>query len=551
MRTYGKLSYNVSLGEWQIESIEPHVAIKLKALFTKIPKWTVPPYPLKDSPEFCRELDWFFQRYPFEISDHDRHYLELQKTSHLQKMETLERYMAPGFVPRKFPLKLELREYQGIAVELFLKNRILLLGDAVGLGKSPTAIGALTEPTTLPALIVVQTHLPTQWKEQIQKFTDLSVHLLKGTRPYELPSAAVYITKYSLLAGWTDIYTTGIFKSAIFDEIQELRIQGSNKYEAGKILAQNVDYCLGLSATPIYNYGDEIYNIMNLLKEGCLGPSEDFMREWTGYERKVKNPKALGTYLRENYLFLRRTREDVGRELPPVNKIVHTVDYDQDAVTAVEEIAKKLAIAATTGSFIERGQAARELDIRVRHATGVSKAKYVAEYVKILLENGEKVLLAGWHRDVYDIWLKELAQYKPVLYTGTESPAEKEKSKAAFISTEEGCAQVMMISLRSGIGLDGLQHCCSVVVFGELDWSPAVMEQVTGRLDRDGQENQVTAIYLVSDSGSDPLMIDLLGVKASQSRDIIDPLAVGNTVQHSDESRLKLLAEQYLKKLSS
>lgn len=547
MRTYGKITY--SKGEWIIESLEPHVSIKLKALFTKVPKWQVPPITLKDSPELCRELEWFLSRYPLEISPQDKDYLDSKKHEHLEKLEVLERYVSPGFIPRKFDLKLDLREYQAIATELFLKNQRLLLGDAVGLGKTPTAIGAFTEPTTLPALVVVQTHLPTQWKEQIEKFTDLSVHLLKGTKPYELPPAAVYITKYSLLAGWTDIYATGMFKSAIFDEIQELRIQGSQKYEAGKILAQNVQYCLGLSATPIYNYGEEIYNILNLLKEGCLGPSEDFMREWTTYGigRKVKDPKALGTYLREQFLFLRRTRPDVGRELPPVNKIVHTVDFDKDAVESVEQIARQLAIATTQGSFIERGKAARELDIRVRHATGVSKAKYVAEYVKILLENGEPVLLAGWHRDVYDIWIKELAEYNPVLYTGSESPAEKEKSKQAFMNGE---SQIMMISLRSGVGLDGLQNRCSVVVFGELDWSPAVMEQVIGRLDRDGQENQVTAIYLVSDSGSDPLMIDLLGVKASQAKGIIDPLAATAT-QHSDESRLKLLAEQYLKKVSS
>jgi hypothetical protein len=271
------------------------------------------------------------------------------------------------------------------------------------------------------------------------------------------------------------------------------------------------------------------------------------MREWAGAGngKQIKNPKALGTYLRENFLFIRRTREDVKRDLPVVNKVVHTVDFDQDAVDGIEEIAKKLAISVTTGSFVERGKAARELDIMVRQATGISKAKYVAEYVKILLENGEAVLLAGWHRAVYDIWLKELSQYNPVMYTGSETTKEKDDAKKAFIS---GKAQLMIISLRSGIGLDGLQERSSLVVFGELDYSPAVHEQVVGRLDRDGQKNQVTSIYLISDSGSDPLMVDLLGLKASQARDIIDPLNNQVTFQNNDDTRIKLLAELYLKK---
>lgn len=60
-----------------------------------------------------------------------------------------------------------------------------------------------------------------------------------------------------------------------------------------------------------------------------------------------------------------------------------------------------------------------------------------------------------------------------------------------------------------------------------------------------GASDEVTAIYLDSDDGSDPLVMDMLGVKASQARGITDPLA-GVQQVHSDESRIKLLAERYL-----
>ena len=51
----------------------------------------------------------------------------------------------------------------------------------------------------------------------------------------------------------------------------------------------------------------------------------------------------------------------------------------------------------------------------------------------------------------------------------------------------------------------------------------------------------------MSDFGSDPLIIDMLGVKSSQSHNIINPLtAVAE--QYTDESRLKLLAEKFLSK---
>jgi SNF2 family DNA or RNA helicase len=375
-------------------------------------------------------------------------------------------------------------------------------------------------------------------------FTDLKVHIVKGTRPYDLPEADVYITKYSCLSGWSNFYETGFYKSAIFDEAQELRNNDSARYEGAMTLSNNVEYVLGLTNTPIYNYGDEIYNVLDVIKPKCLGLRYDFLREWTNYGKSVVNPQALGTYLREQMLMLRRTRAEVGRELPQINKIVHTVDYDENEVEKADAIARTLAIKVTTStSFVERGQAARDLDILLRQATGVSKAKYVAEYVKILLDNGEPVLLAGWHRDVYDIWLKELAEYNPVMYTGSESDAQKRKYKEAFVKGE---TNLMIISLRSGVGLDGLQHRCKIVVIGELDWSPKVHDQLIGRIDRDGQKEQVTAIYLVSDYGSDPPMIDMLGIKSSQSHNIMNPLQAVEE-QYSDESRIKVMAEYYLK----
>lgn len=546
IKTYGSIYYDANSNKWIISEAQPHVCIKLKAIFHKIGAHQSCPFQFDNTHENCHDLSWFMERYPLSITDTDKRKLIKSKKAHISNINELEQILLPEYKPSLVHLKngYIARNYQTTGNEIYLKKKRLLIGDDLGLGKTMTGILSFFDPRTLPAVVVVQTHLQKQWQNEIEKFTDLKVHLIKKIKPYSLPPADVYIIKYSCLSGWVDIFESRFFKSAIFDECQELRRSQSDKYSAARKLSQNVDFCLGLSASPIYNFGEEIFNVINAINPGSLGHHNDFSREWCGYGKCVKEPKALGTYLRENFLMLRRTRHDVGRELPPINKIIHTVAYDEGAVEKAEEIAKQLAIKVTSGSFVERGQAARDLDILIRHSTGVSKAKGVAEYVKILLENGEPVLLAGWHREVYEIWLKELAPYKPVLYTGSESPAQKEKSKAAFVNGE---SNLMIISLRSGIGLDGLQHKCKYVVFGELDWSPKVHDQVIGRIDRDGQTDQVTAIFLVSEFGSDPLIIDLLGIKSSQSHNIINPLiAVEN--QYSDESRLKLLAQRFLEK---
>ncbi len=63
----------------------------------------------------------------------------------------------------------------------------------------------------------------------------------------------------------------------------------------------------------------------------------------------------------------------------------------------------------------------------------------------------------------------------------------------------------------------------------------------------EGMPEQVTAIFCVSDYGSDPLIVDMLAIKSSQSNSIINPLEA-IPAQFSDESRIKLLAQKFLDK---
>jgi len=113
-----------------------------------------------------------------------------------------------------------------------------------------------------------------------------------------------------------------------------------------------------------------------------------------------------------------------------------------------------------------------------------------------------------------------------------------------------GNPKPMFMSLRSGAGLDGIQQHCSVVVIGELDWSPGVHQQFIWRVDREGQLHPVSVFFLVTEDGSDPPMMELNGLKASEASQIMDP-HLGVTVVDTDESRLMALVKAYLAKRTS
>jgi superfamily II DNA or RNA helicase len=310
-----------------------------------------------------------------------------------------------------------------------------------------------------------------------------------------------------------------------------------------------------MSATPVYNYGSEIHSIVRVLKPLALGSRDEFLREWCAGgtihdSYRVKDPEALGAYLREQSIMLRRTRKDVGRELPPIISVPHWIEADEEPLQAVEGAAADLARIILTQGGQRRGEklrASEELSWRLRQATGIAKAPHVASFVRMLVEQDEKVLLTGWHREVYSLWLERLADFHPVMFTGSESPTQKTRSFEAFV---KGDARVLIMSLRAGAGLDGLQEACRIVVNGELDWSPKVHDQVHGRVHRDGMGSEpVLAYWMLTDAGSDPVVAEVLGLKREQAEGIVNPgrPRVEPLDVAGGEQNMRRLAEAYLR----
>lgn len=540
---------------WTVSDLKPHISMRFKSMFQGIATGSVPPFNLKDRPSIATDLDWFMQRYPLEMDNLTSKRLELSVEAHQANVAKLEQIRSTNYTPRVvggFRAGEAPFSYQARAAELLRTTGRLLLLDDVGLGKTVSALAAVSDGWGLPAAIVVQPHLSAQWITQyIDRFTHLRAVEVKDRNPRELPLADVYVFRYSNIAAWVDMIEPLGIRTVIFDEIQELRHgKETEKGRAASAFCKHAENRLGLSATPIYNYGSEIFNVVEFIAPGTLGSWNEFIINWCTSHNShwvVDDPEALGAYLQEEGIALRRTcnDEEVASTLPSLSKAVFEVEWDEDPLDGDKELQKKLALRILNGAFYERGSAARELDMMLRRETGIAKARSVAAYVRALAEAGEAVLLGGWHRTVYDIWLEQLADLSPVMFTGSESQKQKTAAREAFLDQQ---TNIMIMSLRSGAGLDGLQDRAAHVVFGELDWSPQVHVQFSGRLHRTGQQRPVTAHYLHVDGGSDPVIMSTLGLKASQSHGILNPYGGSTQATPVDESRMRQLAKSILER---
>jgi hypothetical protein len=296
----------------------------------------------------------------------------------------------------------------------------------------------------------------------------------------------VVILNYQKLAKWAEALARHV-RTLVFDEAQELRHDGTGKYAAAQYLRERATWTILGTGTPVYNYGGEIFNVIEVVKPGALGTWDEFAEAWAGERDEkgraiVRDPRALGAHLRAEGLMLRRTRRDVGRELPALFRTTHVVDTDPEVIRRATSSAAELAriILAESGSGFSKMRAYGDIERILRQATGIAKAPYVAEFVKLLLENGEeRVVVFAWHHAVYDLLEDALNEYGVVRYTGEQSTTMKENALRRFKAGPEdhGRARVLLLSLRAGAGIDGLQHVCRTGVFAELDWSPKVHEQ--------------------------------------------------------------------------
>lgn len=573
-RIVGKILYGTDRGTgkniWQITA-DPDVMIRIKRILPQLRSAKAAAVYLSDTEPNCRELEWISHRWNFEMPKATRKRLDEGAAADVAR-ENLVNDIVNGAAPDLFNKEwltpsLPLRDYQRVAVNLIRTSRATVIGDELGIGKTAISLGLLEDPDARPAVAVILTGLGRQWQRELNKFyPELTAYEIKTTDAEKesrrltdgvgWPKYDLLLINYAKLASWR-YHLSGMVNTVIFDEVQELRRPESQKYQAAAHICSGAKFRVGLSATPVYNYGGEIFAIVDALNAGVLGHRDEFLREWCSGasaplgmgKTHVSDPAGLRSYMKSQGLYLRRTLEEVGiasAGVLPLEQMVpsDTDVFDREAGNAMEMARLILSQDATPS---DKWRTSSELDWRLRQATGIAKAPFVANFVKMLLESEKKVLLLGWHRAVYDIWLEKLAEYAPAMYTGSESSVGKARSADAFT---DGDCRVLIMSLRSGAGLDGLQDVCNTIVFGELDWSPGVHRQAIGRLKRPGQPHKVLAYFCNSSDGADPVMLDVLNIKAMEAKALT---GAGDTIGDAKptpgaEDHVKRLAESLLRR---
>ena len=519
---------------------------------------------VSDNDDNIKKLKMINDRYPFNVlskSVWKRKIIPLtikkQKTPKIEKLSQA--------VPSK-QFRGELLDFQREGLDFLMKSSgNALLADEMGLGKTVQTLAYVSkEKNAFPVLVIAPLVTLTNWQREIEKFLKKksrngkimendhpSSVMIRNGKQSDIDESDFYIINYELLhKRLPDLLKLNI-NTVVCDEVQHLRSKTTQKYTAVKKLAakEGLKYRVGLSGTPIYNRGSEIWPIVDILKPGLLGSYKEFCEYFCYVNEKGKaivlenKRDSLRNHLTK-HVMLRRKKSDVLKELKDKVRYPEVIAADEKFYKSeLDKIWRKLEeeqkYAQT--AFDKSASYHRAIESE-RQAAGLAKLPHVINFVNDIMEIEESVVVFCHHRAIHDLLHQSLSKYNPASIIGGQTDKHRDTEITRF---QNGETKLMVAGLRAGnVGIN--LTTASYVIFAELDWSPAIHRQAEDRLHRIGQKNTVFAYYLVGNGTLDEHVADILVDKSYEIDSILD----AKTESFENKERAKLILAQIHDKLN-
>ena len=511
-----------------------------------------------DNTENIQQIKWILDRYPLEILS--KSVWQRKVTKHFKRKEIHSKIEKLDRVKPGAQFRGKLYNFQKEGLDFLLKSSgNALLADEMGLGKTVETLAYLaSEKQAYPALVIAPLVTLNNWQREIAKFlkrksrngkiveNDIpSSTIIRQGKAAEIGKYDFYIINYELLHKRLDDLLKLDVKTIVCDEVQNLRSKTTKKYDAVKKLTahESVKFRIGLSGTPIYNRGSEIWPIVDILRPGLLGNYTEFCEYFCYVNEKGKaivleNKRESLRKQLQKYVMLRRKKSDVLKELKDKVRYKEVIDADRNYyVNELGKIWEKFEEEqkGAKTKFDKSSSYQRAIQSE-RQAAGVAKVPHVINFVKNIMEIDESVVVFCHHRAIHQLLHEKLSEFSPVSIIGGQSDKFRQEQIDMF---QRGESKLMIAGLRAGnVGINLTR--AKYVIFAELDWSPAIHRQAEDRLHRIGQKNTVFAYYLIGNGTLDDHVADILVDKSYE----IDSIMDGTNEEFENKEKAGLILAQ-------
>ena len=428
-----------------------------------------------------------------------------------------------------------------------IKNELggtALLADEVGLGKTIEAGIIIKEFLTTglakTVLILAPPSLLAQWQDELaskfnldfinQKGDPRFVDVLSHDLLLMSHASASYPKKSKALQ---DIF----WDLVIVDEAHSMKNSATHKHQLVKNLSKR--NLLLLTATPIQNNLEELYNIVELLRPGYLGTWKQFQEKYTlGKDSRRINP-VFQNDLQEilSRLIIRTTRKEVRNYIKFTDRIPHTkiLTPSENEIKLYNEITdiirelysdnynsfalmiyQRLASSSTDSSkrALYKMKMNKVIEIErydelVSLANKITTDSKFSDLLRIIKDDSSKFLIFTEFYATQDYIAKNLEKngFSVTLFNGKMSFDERYYSVNQFKNESQ-----IMVSTGAGGEGQNFQFCHNIVNY-DLPWNPMRIEQRIGRVHRIGQTEDVNIYNYALKGTIEAYILELLFTK--------------------------------------
>ncbi len=477
----------------------------------------------------------------------EKDYLDIAKEIH-EKRKRLENFSEIKEVVLPKNLLGELRDYQksGFNWLNFLQEFQWggILADDMGLGKTIQILAFLLKQSAESKkanLVVVPTTLLFNWEKEVEKFAPtLKCYFHHGLgrmkEVTEFKDFNVIVTSYGIMARDIEMFRKYEFNFVILDESQAIKNPASQRFKATTLLrAKNR---LTLTGTPIENNTFDLYAQMEFLNPGFLGSQAHFKENFSDpIDKNGDAERAAELQRMINPFILRRTKEQVAKELPPKvedfiycemdteqrkvydafrnkyrdyllgkideNGIENSKLYVLEGLTKLRQICDSPELLSDDENYGTDSVKIRELVKHITEKTGKHKLLIFSQFVKMLTVIRRELDERNIRYDYLD---------------GQSTQTSRQGSVEHFQSDDN--TRVFLISLKAGgVGLN--LTAADYVYIVDPWWNPAVENQAIDRAYRIGQDKHVIAYRMICTETIEEKIMKLQDKKKKIAGDII------------------------------
>jgi superfamily II DNA or RNA helicase len=400
-----------------------------------------------------------------------------------------------------------------------------ILADEMGLGKTLQVVTYLLkrkqEEGPAASLVIAPTSVTHTWESEIKRFApELSILRLqsgseRAARFEEIENHDVVITSYALARLDAAQLERFNFRTLILDEAQNAKNPSSQIAKVVRNL--NADHRLALTGTPVENSLRDLWAIFAFVEPGLLGTESSFRRRFENPIGEGDEKAAHALRSRLEPFVLRRTKEDVARELPERTEAVIECELSplqRRLYRGIAEAARRDVLAkldeegAIEGASVHVLAALTRLRQVCAHP-GLIVPSYIDEpeasgKFDAFIETVEEVLSGGHRVLVFSAFASMLKIMRAALdkrgvVFGYLDGATKDRDRQAEVERfmQPDGPPVFLCSLKAG-GVGLTLTAADYVILYDPWWNPAVERQAIDRTHRIGQTRPVTAYRMVT-----------------------------------------------------